>query len=100
MLTSGGLITDLLSMPPLRLLRSIFRLRVDSVLRVDCSSRSTVVPALDDFPSCRELEKGVAHMSGQVAGRHRHLAFVGLGEIAGHPVQIYRELARGLGVEE
>jgi len=39
-------------------------------------------------------------MSGQVAGRHRDLALVGLGQVAGHAMQVHAELAGGFSVEK
>ena len=48
----------------------------------------------------RQLENGVAEVVDQVAGDHRHLALVRLGQVAGGAVQVHRQPAGGLGVEQ
>ena len=55
---------------------------------------------LDDLAARRQLHHRVAEVRGEVAGGHRHFALVGLGEIAGHAVQVDGELAGGLGIEQ
>ena len=63
-------------------------------------SGSADYPSFDDLAARGELEHRVAEMAGDVGGRHRHFAFVGLGEIAGQAVQVDREAARRLRVEQ
>src|SRR5262245_33759039 len=43
---------------------------------------------LGGLPPGRQLEDGVPDVAGDVGGRHRDFAVVGLGEITGHPVQV------------
>ena len=48
----------------------------------------------------RNFENGVADVIDQIAGGHRHLAVVGVGELARGPMEIHRQLARGFRVEQ
>src|SRR4029453_12835 len=47
-----------------------------------------------------ELHARVAEMAGAVGRGHRHFPFVGFSKIAGHAVQIHRQLAGGLRIEQ
>ena len=47
-----------------------------------------------------QLHDGIAEVVDDVGGRHRDLPLVRLRQVARHAVQVHRELARRLGVEE
>ena len=67
---------------------------------VDEKSRPAAAVSLGDLATGGQVQDGVAQVCRQIAGRHRHLAFVGLGEIAGQAMQVHRKLACGFGIQE
>jgi hypothetical protein len=56
--------------------------------------------AADHAAAGGDFKNGVADVIDQIAGGHRHLAVVSVGELAGGTVEVYRQLARGFRVEE
>jgi hypothetical protein len=64
------------------------------------ASAGPLATALDNFSPRGQLEDGIADVPGEIDRCHRHLPFVRFREIAGHPVEVHRQLAGCFGVEQ